>query len=96
MKTMKMIVMMRMRIRKIVVMMMMVVMILMMMIIMLMMMMIMMMMVMMVMMMTGESLEKNGVVEEHRFAALPTTAPEAMVVGESVETEANIEMVGKL
>ena len=51
---------------------------------------------MMVMMMTGESLEKNGVVEEHRFAALPTTAPESMVVGESVDSEANIEMVGKL
>ena len=27
---------------------------------------------------------------------VPTTAPESMVVAESVETEANIEMVGKL
>ena len=55
-----------------------------------------MMMMMMMMIMTGESLEKKDVVEEHRFAAVPTTAPESMVVGESVETEANIEMVGKL
>jgi hypothetical protein len=47
-------------------------------------------------MMPGASLEKKDVVEEHRFAAVPTTAPESMVVAESVETEANIEMVGKL
>jgi len=44
----------------------------------------------------GESLEKKDVVEERRFAAVPTTAPESMVVGESVQTEANIEMVGKI
>jgi len=44
----------------------------------------------------GESLEKKDVVEEHRFTAVPTTAPESIVVGESVETEANIQMTGKL